>query len=64
MKKMNKEINKTKKRKITKKMKNKKITNPPPPPPAIFALSRLSYRYGLSFDNIFLFSYCCSFDYF
>ena len=70
---MNKEINKTKNRKITKKMKNKKITNPPPPtpppptpppPPAIFALSRLSYRYGLSFDNIFLFSYCCSFAYF
>ena len=62
---MNKEITKMKKIKITKKMKNKKIKNPPPPPPpAIFTLFRLSYRYGLPFDNIFLFFYCCSFAYF
>ena len=61
MKKMNKEITKMKKIKITEKMKNKKMKNPPP---ALFAQFRLSYRYGLPFDNILLFFYCCSFAYF
>ena len=44
-------------KKKKKKIKKKKSTLPP------FALFRLSYRYGLPFVNIFLFS-CCSFDYF
>ena len=29
-----------------------------------FELFGLSYRYGLPFINIFLFSYCCGFTYF
>ena len=39
---------------------NRREKNTLPP----FALFRLTYRYGLLFVNIFLFSYCCSFAYF